>query len=231
MADGRDHVALELVDQAELRHVLEQHGGAEQPVVAADRQDAGEEEPLLAVVAEAERMLQARRQVVGAAAEDLGQHGLERGGRPTGPSLVRRGHPEEAAGRRVGPLDGAGRVDDHHRVGERVDRRLRRLLRPQQPGGPGLLEPRIVRAIELNAAASSPSSSRVSTGTTWSRSPRAIARAARVTARIGSRIDRLSSSAISVATAAEPSSATTISRIDRAAACPPEVLVLHVLLI
>ena len=43
------------------------------PVVAADRQDAGQEEPLLAVVAEAEGVLQAGRQVVGPAAEHLGQ--------------------------------------------------------------------------------------------------------------------------------------------------------------
>ncbi len=45
-----------------------------------------------------------------------------------------------------------------------------------------------------------------------------MARAPRVTARIGSRIDRLSIKAISVATAAAPSSATTIRRIDTSAA-------------
>ena len=73
VADGRDHVALELVDEPELGHVGEHDRGAEGLlVVAADRQDARQEEPLLAVVAEAEGVIQAGREVVAAAAEHLG---------------------------------------------------------------------------------------------------------------------------------------------------------------
>ena len=47
----------------------------------------------------------------------------------------------------------------------------------------------------------------------------AIPRAARVTARIGSRIARLAARAISEATAAEPRSANSIRRVDDSAVC------------
>ena len=70
----------------------------------------------------------------------------------------------------------------------------------------------------LNDPASSPSSSRVRTGTTWSRSPPAIARAPRVADRMGSRIERLRPSAIAVATTAEPIRAMIIHWVDSLAA-------------
>ena len=102
--------------------------------------------------------------------------------------------------------------------GKRVDRRLGRFAGRERAALCRLSRySRIVRAIVLNAAASSPSSSRVRTGTTWSRSPRATPRALRVTARIGSRIDRLRSSAISAARATVPKIDTTISRIELSA--------------
>jgi hypothetical protein len=83
---------------------------------------------------------------------------------------------------------------------------------------PACWNSRIVRAMALNAIASSPSSSRVVAGTTWSRSPCATARAPIVTARIGRRIDRANTSAIAEATAADPSNARIITRFDRDAA-------------
>ncbi len=112
----------------------EHHGGADQVVVLADRQDARQVEPLVAVVAEGDRLLHGQpagsrgRPPRTSASACLSGAGAAQG---IAPSLG--AHAQDAAGRRVGPLDGAGRIDHDHRVGERVDRRLRRPLGPQQP--------------------------------------------------------------------------------------------------
>ncbi len=55
VADGRDHVALQAVEQVKLGHVGQRDGGADQLVaLGADRHDARQEVALLAAVAKAE---------------------------------------------------------------------------------------------------------------------------------------------------------------------------------
>ncbi len=135
VADGRDHVALEPVEQVELGDVHQVDGGADQLVLAgADGHDAGEEVPLLAAVDQRDGLLERQRQVVAPAGEDVADQRLERLGRmPRDGGLRRRDHAQQPARRRVGLLDRAERVDHDDRVRERVDRGLRGLLGAEQP--------------------------------------------------------------------------------------------------
>ena len=160
------------------------------------------------------------------------QRPLEPAAGPMGSARSPKAPRPAPPGRRVGPLDRPGRIDDHDRIGDRVDRGLCRLLVPHSRAVPAWRNSRIVRAIALKAPASSPSSSRVLPGTTWSRSPPAIAlRAAR------HRPDRLQDRPAHGhrhprGDAAVASRATIITRFDLAAACLAlPVLRLHVRLV
>src|SRR5581483_9786954 len=87
VAGGGDQVALDLVEQAEARNVLQQDGRAERLAVGvADRQDARQEVALLGAVAQREGALERVGQV-----RPLLVQGLAQGGGQGRRRLPRRG--------------------------------------------------------------------------------------------------------------------------------------------
>ena len=89
MADGRDHVALELVDQPELGHVGKHDRRSQGPLLlTADRQHARQEELLLTAVTKTESQIEVVRDIIRGSAEYLGEWPFELGwgAQGTGPS-------------------------------------------------------------------------------------------------------------------------------------------------
>ena len=136
VADRGHQVALDLVEQAEARHVQQQHGGAERVAVGVgDGQDARQEEVLLAAQRQHDDLVEPVGQVRLLLQQRLLQRAAQRLGRLPGQddvALLARPDAEQALGGRVGHLDGALRVDHQHRVGEGVDGGLAGALGAQQ---------------------------------------------------------------------------------------------------
>lgn len=136
VADRGHEVALDLVEQAEARHVQEQHGGAERVAVGVgDGQDARQEEVLLAAQRQDDDLAEPVGQVRLLLEQRLLQRRSQRLGRPPGQddvALRARLDAEQALGRGVGHLDRPLRVDHQDRVGKGVDGRLAGALGAEQ---------------------------------------------------------------------------------------------------
>ncbi len=120
MADGRNHVALQAIEQMELGHVQEGDRGADELIgCRPDRHDTRQEIAFLAAIRERDRLLERVGEVIAPAGEDFGDQGFQRRDRiPGDGGLRRRDDAEQPARRRIGLLDRAGQVDDHDGVGK-----------------------------------------------------------------------------------------------------------------
>src|SRR4051812_15705037 len=84
MADSGDHVAFELIDKSELRHVRQHDSSAKRVFVnPSNRNYSGKIKPFLTVITEAKRVFQGSRQVIGTTGEHFAERLLDlSGGRP-----------------------------------------------------------------------------------------------------------------------------------------------------
>ncbi len=139
VGNQREEIVLRLVEAAQPGHVGQDDGGADGPAgLVQDRDGAGQEETLRAVLADFNRrfvpaQLRGVARVEDAAVQ-VGQPGSCAacfGGKRL--DVHARRQPEQSLGRIVGQLDDSLRIDDDDGVGKAVDGQLRGPLGPHQP--------------------------------------------------------------------------------------------------
>ena len=148
VADGGHQVALDLVQQAEARHVAEHHRRPQRVAVGvADRQNLRQVGAVLAVEPEADGLVERLREERLLLLQGVGQRAAQRlrrlprlrGGRRLSVARLRSrtaaADAEDAAGGRVGHLHLAAGVHHQYRIGKGVEDGLAGALRAQQPGG------------------------------------------------------------------------------------------------
>ncbi len=134
---NRGHqIVFELVEPAQARHILEDHRRPlHAPLLGVDRRRSRQQPPLALRRLDGHRLAKVLGRVGAATRQHMAAHAIQHfahrwldaaqrlGG------AVRKLCAQQRFGRLIDVENAAGRVEDHHRIGNAVDRALRRMLR------------------------------------------------------------------------------------------------------